>query len=130
MSQKRGKRWKDCKRLAIFDVEVEILMSLAERALLAKYILKSDGNIVELGTFAGGSATIIARLKGDRSLTCVDNFSGFRHNYEEVRSYLSQFANLKLIPLSTQEVSWGSNIGLLLIDACHHNRSYFCRALF
>ncbi len=74
---------------------------------------KVPGDLAEVGTFRGGSAKIICEAKGNRVLHVFDTFEGlpsltqtdnpeefregqFKSSFEEVRLFLSKYANLHL----------------------------------
>lgn len=61
------------------SAETQLLMSCHNSFLvylLAKASSKIDGDIAEVGVFRGGSAKLIAEVKGNKSLHLFDTFSG------------------------------------------------------
>jgi len=70
---------------------------------------KIEGNIAEVGVYKGGSAKLICKAKGDKSLYLFDTFEGlptisrydktfhkgqFYSSYEMVKEYLKQYKNV------------------------------------
>jgi len=97
----------------------------AETLALIRYVKNATKDIVEVGTYLGGTAENIApHIPRGLALWSIDIFGGFSGGMNPATIYhehLVDFKNVFFTMGDSREIGkyWGSDIGLLFIDGCH-----------
>jgi len=94
------------------EKETELLMGKYEAYILfmlSKKTQKIEGDLAEVGVYRGGSAKLLCKTKGEKSLYLFDTFEGlpevvsvdiesskgeYNANFEEVKNYLKKYKNV------------------------------------
>ncbi|MCA9396362.1 MAG: class I SAM-dependent methyltransferase [Candidatus Omnitrophica bacterium] len=106
--------------------------SQEERSCLAKYAAKTEGKIVEIGTFRGSTAAVISKAMPPKSrLFCIDPFIADSMDPDERGSFFISYLNVLLYgdikkvtflkKYSNEAIKdWQDEIKMLWIDGSHH----------
>lgn len=97
-----------------------IRLNPKEAELLFEYASKSVDTIVELGTFNGGSAILMASANESEWVVSVDiNPNPIAKSNVDA----SGLKNLRLLSGNSRSVEWHGPVGLLFVDADHKPKS-------
>jgi len=98
----------------------------AETLALLRYVQASKADVVEIGTFFGGTAVNIARhlpLDLDVALWTIDIFEGYSCGIDPVSIYreLAEFERVFVLIGNSNRIGryWSRGIGVLFIDGGH-----------
>lgn len=110
------------------DFNKRAFITEAETLALIRYVKKATADVVEVGTYFGGTAQNIApHIPEGLALWAVDLFSGFvEHRNPSVlyHKYLVGFGNVFFVMGDSRKVGryWGRAIGFLFIDGSHNTK--------
>lgn len=97
----------------------------AETLALIRYVEKTAKDVVEVGTYLGGTTQNIAPyIPEGLTLWSIDFFGGFEGPLNPAvtyHKYLVDFGNVFFVMGDSREVGkrWNRDIGFLFIDGCH-----------
>lgn len=97
----------------------------AETLALIRYVKKVAGDVVEVGTYLGGTTENIAPyIPEGQALWSVDHFEGCQHDRNPstlYHKYLVDFKNVFFVMGDSRELGkyWDRDIGFLFIDGDH-----------
>lgn len=130
-----------CENICFMDNEINnvikkvkndknLLLTFSQAQLIC-YAVKAtqniNGEIAELGVYAGRSAKLIAKFKGNKFLSLFDTFNScsmieeFNYDINEVKKYLQEYSNIRfyegIFPETIDEYLKQLNFSFVHLDA-------------